>query len=231
MHALSRIAEIQSQAAALTRTLRPQSFEVQLHQQTSTQAPISAPSTTPPGQSGATFGAASVATDQLVSDRSELFRSRLRAFPNLLEQPTATMSVPDHVQLPARADEWLGSVQAVAERHDLPPALMTALVWSESAFRPDAVSHAGAIGLSQLMPGTAAMMNVDPWDPQENLEGGARYLAAQLDRFESVDLALAAYNAGPARVARVGCIPDIAETPNYVRIVMERYQALEGGHS
>jgi len=132
------------------------------------------------------------------------------------------------VELPARADRWLGEIEAAANRHGLPPKLLTALVWSESAFVSDAKSHAGAVGLAQLMPGTAAMMNLDPHDPIQNLEGGARYLAHQLDRFESIDLALAAYNAGPGRVERAGGIPDITETRNYVAIVTRRYHQLEG---
>lgn len=79
-----------------------------------------------------------------------------------------------------------------------------------------AVSPKGAIGLAQLMPATARMLGVDPWDPVQNLEGGARYLAAQYRRFGSWRLALAAYNAGPAAVARHGGVPPYRETRAYI---------------
>ena len=109
--------------------------------------------------------------------------------------------------LPADAQPWVEEIGAAAERHGLDPRLLASLVWSESGFRPDAVSHAGAIGLAQLMPGTAAGLGVDPHDPVQNLDGGARFLRAMLDRFGRPDLALAAYNAGPGRVAQAGGFP------------------------
>lgn len=118
--------------------------------------------------------------------------------------------------LPAAAARWRPEIDAAAGRAGVDPKLLTALVWAESGFQPDAVSHAGAIGLTQLMPGTARGLGVDPHDPIQNLDGGARYLRAQLDRFGRVDLALAAYNAGPGRVAQAGGIPRITETQNYV---------------
>lgn len=101
--------------------------------------------------------------------------------------------------------------------------LFTAMISAESAFDPTAVSSAGAMGLGQLMPETAAGLGVhDPFDPAQNLDGAARYLVAQLARFRSVDLGLAAYNAGPERVAAHGGIPPIAETRNFVAVVMSR---------
>lgn len=130
--------------------------------------------------------------------------------------------------LPERAGQWISHIESAAARYGLDPNLLTALVWTESAFRPDAVSPAGAIGLGQLMPGTAAGLGVDPNDPVANLDGAARYLRQQLDRFGSVDLALAAYNAGPGRVERSGGIPNIAETQAYVRIVSSRFETLKG---
>jgi soluble lytic murein transglycosylase-like protein len=87
-------------------------------------------------------------------------------------------------------------------------------------------SHAGAIGLAQLMPGTAAGLGVDPTDPLQNLQGGARYLREQLDRFGTPELALAAYNAGPNRVAQAGGIPRITETQTYVRRVLDTWEQL-----
>jgi soluble lytic murein transglycosylase-like protein len=131
-------------------------------------------------------------------------------------------------QLPEAAAPWIGAIDEAARRHDLDPRLLASLVWSESGFRPDAVSGAGARGLAQLMPGTAAGMGVDPDDPLQNLEGGARYLRAALDRFGRTDLALAAYNAGPGNVEKYGGVPPFAETQKYVAIVLDRYRELGG---
>jgi soluble lytic murein transglycosylase-like protein len=130
--------------------------------------------------------------------------------------------------LPGQGPTWAAAIDATAARHGLDGRLLAALVWTESNFRPDAVSHAGALGLAQLMPGTARGLGVDPRDPLANLDGGARYLRTQLDAFGRVDLALAAYNAGPGRVQRVGGIPDIVETQLYVVRVLERYEQLGG---
>ena len=98
----------------------------------------------------------------------------------------------------------------------------------ESAFDPSARSHAGAIGLGQLMPETARALGVDPADPVQNLHGSARYLLAQVERFGSLELALAAYNAGPEAVARHAGIPPYAETRGHVRKVMAIYRTTLG---
>jgi hypothetical protein len=128
--------------------------------------------------------------------------------------------------LPAAGRQYSEQIKAAAAKAGIDPALLAALAWSESGFRSDAQSSAGAIGLTQLMPTTAAGMNVDPTDPAQNLEGGARYLAVQLRRFGRVDLALAAYNAGPTAVNRAGGIPPYEETQNFVRRVTERMELL-----
>lgn len=130
--------------------------------------------------------------------------------------------------LPGAGPTWAAAIAATGARHGIDGRLLAALVWTESNFHPGAVSHAGALGLAQLMPGTARGLGVDPRDPLENLDGGARYLRTQLDRFDRVDLALAAYNAGPGRVERAGGIPDIVETQLYVVRVIERYEQLGG---
>jgi hypothetical protein len=98
--------------------------------------------------------------------------------------------------------------------------LFQANIEVESAYRPTALSSAGAIGLGQLMPGTARDLGVDPHDVSQNLDGSARYLLAMLARFGTPELALAAYNAGPDAVARHGGIPPFTETQNHVRRVM-----------
>ncbi len=114
-------------------------------------------------------------------------------------------------------------VAQLSARYDLSPALIEAVVWQESRWRANAVSPAGARGLAQLMPGTARDLGVNPDDPIANLEGGARYLREQLDRFDGdLERALAAYNAGPGRVLRAGGIPRIRETQVYVSSIMGR---------
>ena len=118
---------------------------------------------------------------------------------------------------------YAAKVAELSHRFDLSPSLLEALVWQESRWRENAVSHAGARGLAQLMPGTARYLGVDPDDPMQNLEGGARYLREQLDRFDGdLEKALAAYNAGPGRVIRANGIPNIRETRLYVAAIMGR---------
>lgn len=115
---------------------------------------------------------------------------------------------------------FLPSAREVARRHGIPPDLFARLIQQESGWNPQAVSPKGALGLAQLMPETARALGVDPRVPQQNLEGGARYLRAQFDRFGSWSLALAAYNAGPEAVARHGGIPPFAETRDYVQRIL-----------
>ncbi|GIX19698.1 lytic transglycosylase domain-containing protein [Erythrobacter cryptus] len=118
---------------------------------------------------------------------------------------------------------YAAKIHELAARFDLSPSLLEALVWQESRWNENAVSPVGARGLAQLMPGTARYLGVDPDDPFANLEGGARYLREQLDRFDGdLEKALAAYNAGPGRVLRSGGIPNIRETKLYVAAIMGR---------
>ena len=121
---------------------------------------------------------------------------------------------------PVEVDRY--EVAAKAEGLDV--HLLRAVAWTESRGRQEAVSPKGALGVMQLMPRTAAELGVNPLDPEANLHGGARYLARQLTRFQSVPLALAAYNAGPGAVLRWGGIPPYAETQAYVTKIMARYQ-------
>lgn len=110
--------------------------------------------------------------------------------------------------------------RAAAIRHRIPVDMFEKLVTVESNWNPEAVSHAGAIGLAQLMPGTAKLLGVDPRVPHENLEGGARYLSQQYRRFGDWKLALAAYNAGPEAVVRYGGVPPYSETLGYVNKIL-----------
>lgn len=108
----------------------------------------------------------------------------------------------------------------IAQQEGVPVDLFLRLVNQESRFNPNAVSTAGAMGLAQLMPGTARDLGVDPSDPTQNLTGGARYLRQQLDTFGQPELALAAYNAGPGNVRKYGGIPPFKETQNYVSTIL-----------
>lgn len=107
-------------------------------------------------------------------------------------------------------------VHRAACEQGLPVGLFDALIVQESRYQPLAISPKGAIGLAQLMPGTARQLGANPYDLYQNLRGGARYLRQQVDAFGRYDLALAAYNAGPGRVRRRWTVPAIAETQNYV---------------
>ncbi|MGH6997912.1 MAG: lytic transglycosylase domain-containing protein [Phenylobacterium sp.] len=121
-------------------------------------------------------------------------------------------------------------VEAAAARYGLDPKLLHSLVIVESGYRADAVSSAGAVGLTQLMPATARELGViDRTDPRANLLGGAAYLSEQLARFQDLKLALAAYNSGPSRVAALGRVPPIQETEVYVGRVISCFLALTAG--
>lgn len=120
----------------------------------------------------------------------------------------------------------VGDVQALIHRAagivGLSPELLEAVARAESDYRHDTVSRAGAIGIMQLMPATAAALGVDPYDPWQNVLGGARYLKDLLRRYGGrLDLALAAYNAGPGAVARYNGIPPYPETNTYVSRVLK----------
>ena len=115
---------------------------------------------------------------------------------------------------------FLEMARAAARRHDIPEDIFLRLVEQESNWNPNAESHKGALGLAQLMPETAELLGVDPLVPEQNLDGGARYLREQYDAFGTWHLALAAYNAGPNAVLRYGGIPPFSETENYVEIIL-----------
>lgn len=114
----------------------------------------------------------------------------------------------------------LAVARAAARKRDVPEDLFLRLVQRESGWNPRAVSVKGARGLAQLMPETARLLGVDPRDPVQNLDGGARYLRQMYERFGSWRLALAAYNAGPEAVKAHGGVPPFGETRNYVRGIL-----------
>ncbi|MEJ2001292.1 MAG: lytic transglycosylase domain-containing protein [Maritimibacter sp.] len=116
--------------------------------------------------------------------------------------------------------EYLASAREAARKYDVPEDLFLRLIQQESGWNPGAVSNKGALGLAQLMPDTAARLGADASDPLENLDAGARYLRAQYERFQSWQLALAAYNAGPEAVVKYDGIPPYEETQGYVKAIM-----------
>lgn len=117
------------------------------------------------------------------------------------------------------AGPYLNMAKDAARRNGVPVDLFLRLVQQESNWKSTARSHKGAYGLAQLMPATARGLGVDPKDPAQNLEGGARYLKQQYLTFGSWRLALAAYNAGPGAVKKHKGVPPFRETRNYVRII------------
>jgi len=117
----------------------------------------------------------------------------------------------------------------VAHTYNLDPKLLHAIAKVESNYNPVAMSPKGALGIMQLIPSTAKLVGVsDPFDPKENIYGGARYLRYLLDKFGDLTLALAAYNAGPKAVEAYGGIPPYPETQRYVRSVLSLYKRLKG---
>jgi soluble lytic murein transglycosylase-like protein len=144
--------------------------------------------------------------------------------------PATTMAAPAGASALPPGVPYAAEITAAAQRHGVDPALLAGLVRQESNFDPNAGSPAGARGLTQLMPGTAAGLGVtDVTDPLQSLDGGAKYLKQQLDAFGGdVTKALAAYNAGPGAVQRYGGVPPYAETQSYVQKVQAFAAAYRG---
>ena len=144
---------------------------------------------------------------------------------------TAAAAAPPPVYFTARQtnDPTKNLVERMAAKHGVDPDLVHAVVKQESNYHARAYSSAGAIGLMQLMPGTAKELRADPWDPEENVDAGIRYLKQMLIKYRNhprqVALALAAYNAGPHAVDRYRGVPPYRETRQYVRKIITHYNA------
>ncbi|PWV63247.1 lytic transglycosylase domain-containing protein [Plasticicumulans acidivorans] len=177
-----------------------------------------------------------------VCDRDSRFRV-VMATPHYQQESASPDMTPASTQLPpgislgpmppssasgisaAKRALYTPAIRAVAAQYGLEPALLHAVISAESAYEPLAVSRAGAMGLMQLMPDTAARFGVvNAFDPAQNLQGGARYLRWLLDQFQQLSLAVAAYNAGENSVIRNGyAIPPFQETQTYVARVLDYY--------
>lgn len=181
----------------------------------------------------ASLGCVGSASADIFSTKSQrkLFQSQLRVLDTRASKQYASSVrlTPSKVHTPSKwgvqsykgkyKGQFLAMARDAARRHGVPEDLFARLVQQESGWNPRAKSHKGALGLAQLMPQTARYLRVNPHDPYENLDGGARYLAEQYRTFGSWRLALAAYNAGPEAVKKHNGVPPYRETRNYVRII------------
>lgn len=158
----------------------------------------------------------------VVENMTDLIRSKPQRFQLFRDQLDSSMTGDFLRGLP-----YGSTIDATAKKHSVDGLLLAALVEAESSFLPHAVSPVGAVGLTQVMPATAEWLGTrrgELKDPGANLDVGARYLSRLIDRFDGdLELALAAYNAGPTNVLRYGGVPPFNETRNYVEKVLSIY--------
>lgn len=212
----SRIAAIENTFASMNR-VRPQvraaaNAASQMNQaqavkptKTATKIDLTAAHQAAPTASGLTFA-------QLLSNATQTTK-----------QPTSQGVVGEGKwpQVSELVNRWYNTMKVAGAKHGVDPGLLAAIAQVESGGKPDARSHAGAMGLMQFMPATARELGVNPLDPTSAINGAARLMRSHLDKFGSVEKALAAYNAGPGAVIRHAGIPPYQETQNYVHRVTE----------
>lgn len=138
-----------------------------------------------------------------------------------------SFSVTEKTDTTSYNGQYENIIRQAAEKYNLPDNLISSVIKHESNFNTNSVSHAGAEGLMQLMPGTARFLGVtDSFDPAQNIQGGAKYLRQMLNQFNgNIEHALAAYNAGPGNVSKYGGIPPFKETQNYVQKVLNTFNS------
>lgn len=153
------------------------------------------------------------------------------SFQEILFTETSGEEMPATEGKSSGASAYDSMIREIADANGVDFSLVKAVIHAESSFDPKAVSSSGAMGLMQLMPGTAKALGVsNPYDPKENISGGVRYLKGLLDRFQNnEELALAAYNAGPGRVKQYGGVPPFKETQSYISKVLEQRKAYNEG--
>ncbi|AWB09420.1 MAG TPA: lytic transglycosylase domain-containing protein [Thermodesulfobium narugense] len=154
----------------------------------------------------------------LISSSGAVFSSEISPTLSNVEDTNASFNKTKLKEV--ASSDWEKELPEIANEYGIKPSLLKAIVLAESNGNPNAVSPDGAMGLGQLMPSTARGLGVEnPFDPIENLRGTAKYLSSLLKTFKSIDLALAAYNAGPGSVEKFNGVPPYAETINYIRRV------------
>jgi soluble lytic murein transglycosylase-like protein len=174
------------------------------------------------------FSGMAAAQSGSVKSRTGLSKAQIKLLDGRLSKQyeNSKRLLPTNKDIPrytgAYKGEYLPMAEKAAAKFGVPKELFARLIQMESNWNPKALSPAGAIGLAQLLPQTAAKLGVDPFDPQANLEGGALYLKQQFTRFRSWKLAIAAYNAGPEAVAQYNDVPPFSETQAYVLTILGR---------
>jgi soluble lytic murein transglycosylase-like protein len=189
----------------------------------------------PKPRSGSTINAAATGRSPAASSSPDAVKDAVKSDGAKVDAPKADAARTATAN-PAAAspdDRMERIVQDAASRHQVDPALVRAVINTESGWNPGAVSRKGAMGLMQLIPGTAQRFGVgDPYDPAQNVEGGTTYLRTLLDRYNGdLTKTLAAYNAGEGAVDRSGGVPWYPETRNYVRKVTDAYFRPDSGHA
>lgn len=227
MPAAGRIAEIRSVLGSRTQTRQPAGFSRHLEAAVSGEA---LPAAVSVEQAAVGLGVPTAALAALAEGATNaapdiVAATAPPASDPMTGDPATTVAPSTAPTVVGPATPYAELFNAAGQRHGVDPVLLASVAEVESGFDPDAVSSAGAGGLMQFMPATATEMGVDRFDPASAVDGAARYLARDLERFGRLELALAAYNAGPAAVERHGGVPPFAETQDYVQKVLTAMEA------